>query len=102
MSPARKPSSVVGLRHAVAGHQAEPAAPVAVPAPERRPRPDRPKPIRFTLDLDPARHEFLKSYADGIEAGAAEVMRALLDQLRDDPGLADRVRDVIWQVVPPG
>jgi hypothetical protein len=60
-----------------------------------RPRPE--KPVRFTLDLDRDRHHLLKNYATQIDAkGASEVMRALLDELRDDPELADRVRARVW------
>lgn len=101
MSPVRKPSSVDSLRKATA--QSRPAGgeitqpDYAPEAPARRPRPE--KPVRFTLDLDRDRHRFLKSYADDIEAdGASQVMRALLDELRDDPELAARVRARIWQV----
>lgn len=100
MSAARsRPSGVAGLKRGMAA-----AAPPAdlradLPesaAPERRPRPE--KPVRFTLDLDRDRHQFLKRYTGDIEVrGAAEVLRALLDELRDDPQLAARVRDRIWQ-----
>jgi len=97
MSPVRKPSTV-GLRNAMTA-PATPAAEKAAdlpPIPERRPRPE--KPVRFTLDLDRPHHQFLKEYATRIEAsGASAVMRALLDELRDDPQLASRVRDRIWQ-----
>jgi hypothetical protein len=55
--------------------------------------------VRFTLDLDRPQHRFLKTYATEIEAhGASEVMRALLDELRDDPELASRVRDRVWSI----
>lgn len=97
----RKPSSVDALRRGVgAGAPAAPQignaiADLATDA-TRRPRPE--KPVRFTLDLDRAHHQFLKEYAVQAEArGAAEVMRALLDELRDDPELASRVRARIWQ-----
>jgi hypothetical protein len=72
--------------------------PAEVPAvpPSKRPKP--PKPTRFTLDLDAARHRFLKDYAQEAEAkGAADVLRALLDELRADPDLAARVRTRVWE-----
>jgi hypothetical protein len=71
--------------------------PAEAPAtPQHRPRPD--KPVRFTLDLDQDRHQFLKQYAVQVEArGATEVMRALLDELQADPQLADRIQARIWQ-----
>lgn len=72
-----------------------PAAPPA-PAPERRPRPA--KPTRITVDLDRAHHQFLRTYTAQIEArSAAEVVRALLDELREDPQLAERIRARIWR-----
>lgn len=101
MSAARsRPSGVAGLRRGMTA-AAPPADLVAdLPqgnaAPEHRPRPE--KPVRFTLDLDRDRHQFLKRYTGDIEVrGAAEVLRALLDELRDDPELAARVRNRIWQ-----
>ena len=97
MSPTRKPSTGAGLRRGtVPASQLEQAQdPVPAPAPEARPRPE--KPVRFTLDLDRARHQFLKQYALRIEADASQVVRVLLDQLRDDPDLATRVQATIWQ-----
>jgi hypothetical protein len=101
MSPMSRASKVDALKRGVAAPKAPAAeagmsAPAAtIPVPQR-PRPE--KPVRFTLDLDRERHRFLKGYAAEIEAdGAAEVMRALLDELRDDPQLADKVRARIWQ-----
>jgi hypothetical protein len=102
MSPAQRPSTIAGLRRAVTP---APATTEAVPpvtgAPQRprpRPRPRPEKPVRFTLDLDRNRHKFLKNYATEIEArGASEIMRAMLDELRDDPELAARVRARVWQ-----
>jgi hypothetical protein len=57
------------------------------------------KPARFTLDLEQAQHQFLKTYAaqTGPDVGAAQVLRALLEELQADPDLAARVRARIWQ-----
>jgi predicted GIY-YIG superfamily endonuclease len=65
--------------------------------PLRRPRPE--KPFRFTLDLDHDDHQFLREFVASAGAGgsAAQVMRALLAELRADPGLADRIRSRLWQ-----
>ena len=63
-------------------------------APSVRPRPD--KPVRFTLDLTPDMHRFLKRFALEIEVDAARVMRALLTELRSDAQLAERVRTQAW------
>lgn len=74
MSPAQRPSIIASLRRAVTPAPAttEPVPPVT--GAPRRPRPE--KPVRFTLDLDRARHKFLKNYATEIEArGASEIMR---------------------------
>ena len=95
MSPTQRPSTIAGLHRAVTPAPATEPVPPVTDAP-RRPRPE--KPVRFTLDLDRARHKFLKNYATEIEArGASEIMRAMLDELRDDPELAARVRDRIWR-----
>lgn len=103
MSPMSKPSKVDALRRGI-GAATAPAAPPSQTEPStageapalRRPRPE--KPVRFTLDLDRDHHRFLKTYAAEIEAkGASEVMRALLDELRDDTELAARVRARVWQ-----
>lgn len=69
----------------------------AAAVPEHRPKRDKPRPTRYTLDLDPGQHQFLKQYAQSIDANAAEVMRALLQELETGQDLAARVRARIWQ-----
>ncbi len=60
-------------------------------APGRR-RAVRPeKPVRITVDLDPELHRFLRGFAFEREAKGTEVVRALLDMLRHDPGLAEEL-----------
>jgi hypothetical protein len=56
------------------------------------------KPVRFTLDLDPEPHQLIKVFAaeSDRKVGGAEVLRALLAELQDDPDLAIRVRTRIW------
>jgi uncharacterized protein (UPF0147 family) len=53
--------------------------------------------VRFTLDLDRERHTYLKQYAAQIEAKASEIVRELLDEMRNDDDLRARVRARIWQ-----
>jgi hypothetical protein len=95
MNPTKKPSAVSGLRRGIAttprirsddsiGRQ-EDIGRLVPPRPE--------KPVRFTLDLDQAQHTFLKTWAAHRGVGGAQVMRALLQELEDDPGLAIRIRD---------
>jgi len=48
--------------------------------------------IRYTLDLAREQHRSLKQFALDAEAGASEVMRALLHLLEADPSLASTVR----------
>jgi hypothetical protein len=101
MSAVKKPSSVSALRRGIGTHDpgrdlGEIARTDAArdEATGLRPRPE--KPVRFTLDLDRDRHRFLKQHAVSLDADASQVLRALLDELRDDPALAGRVRDRIW------
>ena len=55
-------------------------------------RPVGGKPVRITVDLDPERHRRLKQYALDGGARSAPVVRALLDELDEDPELSARVR----------
>lgn len=108
MSPVRKPSAS-GLRTAAVNPAKDVLRETPVPEVPEGPalqaiiqntagRPHRGKveKTRFTLDLEAPHHRFLKGYATEIEASASEVVRALLDELRDDPELAERVKVRVW------
>jgi hypothetical protein len=76
---------------------ADPGAPAREDPPRLDgPRPRPPKPIRYTLDLAPDDHRFLKRFAVDAEVNASVIVRALLGQLRSDPDLAARVRSAAW------
>ncbi len=56
------------------------------------PRPPGGKPVRITVDLDAERHRRLKQYALDASTRGAPVIRALLDELDEDPELSARVQ----------
>lgn len=108
MSPVARASSVPGLRAALQAAAPSPAAdpedsldsfPEAAPSPPpRRERPPAraPKPIRFTVDLTPELHRFLKRLALDTGADAALIVRALLREARTDKDLARRIQTAVW------
>jgi hypothetical protein len=104
----KKPSAVTGLRCGLGTVQGEPAPPGShAPDPAEVVPPPRPeKPVRFTLDLDQAHHAFLKRFAVecGAGTGGAQVLRALLDELQEDPdpGRAGQGPDLGEEVDAPG
>lgn len=59
------------------------------------PVPPKPKPkmVRYTLDLEPAQHKFLKRFA--LEAGvdSSRVLRVLLRRLEEEEGLSNAVME---------
>ena len=65
------------------------------PTPQARPEPvpQQTRPVRITLDLDPARHRALRQYALDQRVQASRVLRALLDLLETDPTVAAEVTD---------
>ena len=84
---------------------AEPAAeqsPQAAPA--RRAVTVRTKPVRITTDLSPRAYQVLQTLTQNIAADAgrsrlphSEVLRALIEELGDDPGLAERISKRVTQ-----
>lgn len=56
-----------------------------------RQRPE--KPVRITVDLDTARHRFLRRYAADEGVRGTEVVRGLLTLLEEDPELAARLSE---------
>jgi uncharacterized protein (UPF0147 family) len=103
----KKPTAVSGLQRGIGSRTPAERAPFsedlkefsaamrAQAAPARVPRPE--KPVRFTLDLSEDAHAALKRFTEESGAGvrASQVMRALLDELAEDPGLSARVRSRI-------
>lgn len=51
------------------------------------------KPRRITVDLDTERYRVLRDFAFEERTKGTEVLRGLLDLLRDDPGVADELRE---------
>lgn len=95
MSALKKPSATVGMRKGLAAPQVRSDETIGRSEdigthPDALPLPRPPKPIRVTLDLDQDRHDFLKTFAGGISS--ARVLRALLDELKADDALRDRIR----------
>lgn len=62
---------------------------------EEDPRPaqagERGKPTRITIDLAAELYSYLRGYARGRDIAAADVVRELIRQMRNDPDLSARV-----------
>ena len=78
----KRPSSVTGLRRAVAVPQAAAGPPPVPPAG---------KTTRITVDLSAARYEPVREYAAQHRVTIADVVRELLRAMEDDPALAAAV-----------
>jgi hypothetical protein len=57
-------------------------------AERRGPRAHR---VRYTLDLEPTQHRFLKRASLDFQTDASAIVRALLSELEDDPELRVRI-----------
>lgn len=65
--------------------------PVPGPTPTKEARREGTK--RITVDLPRDEHRFLRDYAYDNDTDGMRVVRALLMELRDDPGLSARILD---------
>src|SRR5690348_13535994 len=106
MAAPKSPRERGGIRNA-AGLRSAPAPEAAVPpvlqsgtapgsVPEVRDEPvpaaRRPaRPVRITVDLAADLHGFLRGYAQARDVAAADVIRELIRQLREDGDLSARV-----------
>lgn len=92
MTGLKKVSAIEGLRAATASGK---SAPLPVPG-GQVPAADVPsaKPVRFSLDLDrEGHHRYLKRFAFDANTDISHILRALVDEMQTDDGLADRVRE---------
>lgn len=104
MAAPRRPSDAQRAIRTAAG------GPVLRPATEPEPEPDavtqardrsedprpapageRGKPTRITIDLAAELYSYLRGYARGRDIAAADVVRELIRQMRNDPDLSARV-----------
>ena len=79
LQPTAEPDAVTAVRNEPAG-----AVPPAAPR-------ERARPTRITVDLAGELYGFLRGYAQDRHVAAADVLRELIRQLRDDPDLSVRV-----------
>jgi len=76
---------------------AEQPKPVAVVVPEAKETPQAAPPapkermVRITLDLKASRHKFLKRLALEEELSVAELLRAAVEMMEEDPQFAQRL-----------
>ena len=56
-----------------------------------RPRAKPERMVRVSVDLPRPSHRYLRDFAYDAESDGMSVMRALLEEMREDEGLADRV-----------
>ena len=59
--------------------------------PRPAPAGERGKPTRITIDLAAELYSYLRGYARGRDIAAADVVRELIRQMRNDPDLSARV-----------
>ena len=64
-----------------------------VPRRRGRPRTRTERMVRVSVDLPRSDHKYLRDFAYDAESDGMSVMRALLEEMRDDEDLAERVLD---------
>jgi len=72
----------VAVRRGAAPKEPEAAPPAEPPGPAAPP-PERGKKVRITVDLDPEMHRFLKVYAAERGMKVSEVVRGLIEKLKE-------------------
>lgn len=72
-------------------------SPITRTAGEGTPKAPRVKPVRITVDLDPALHKQLKLFAVEADTDASSIIRALIAQITTDPTLAASVTSQLGQ-----
>lgn len=90
--PERSPVATEGRGEAVQ----EAAATATQNRPQRRTGRPKTKPdrmVRVSVDLPRPDHKYLRDFAYDAESDGMSVMRALLEEMRDDGDLAERVLD---------
>lgn len=87
MTPAAKPTPAERIRR---------GSPVVQPTAGRAVSGDvRVKPVRVTVDLDPAAYDALRDWAHHARLSHADVLRRLLHLLTADQDVATKVRSVV-------
>ena len=85
MSKAKSAKDLLERMKTVAARRgAAPKEPEAAPPPAEPPAPEPRKKVRITVDLDPEMHRFLKIYAAERGMKVSEVVRGLIEGLREE------------------
>lgn len=91
-----KPASDMLARFRKTAEQPKPVA-VVVPEAEETPHAAPPAPkermVRITLDLKASQHKFLKRLALEEELSVADLLRAVVEMLEEEPDFANKVAE---------
>jgi hypothetical protein len=94
--PATKPRDMVARLREVASGSARQLDGTATVRRADAPAPTpRQRPVRYTLDLAPAQHRFLKRLALDLETDASLIVRALLSRLEEDSLLRTEIAGAV-------